>query len=107
MLVSGASQRGTKDMQTLDQQQDKKEEPRVLEEVTLGPRQGVQLPLGMYESGVPQPSFEVEYDPSSDAPSGVTAALKRVDKGSEYWLVYFFQNFTDRTYHITIKERIA
>lgn len=93
-------------MQSLNQQ-DKKEEPKVLEEVTLGPGQGVQLPLGMYELDVPEPSFEVEYDPSSDAPSGITAALKRVDKGSEYWLVYFFQNFTDTTYRITVREYLA
>lgn len=80
---------------------------QLLEHVTLGPRQGMQLPLGMFETDVPQPSFEVEYEPGTDVTGDVTTALKRVDREGEYWLVYFFQNFTDNTYYITVRERIA
>lgn len=77
----------------------------VIDTFTLGPGQSTKVPLGVFEAHMPQPVFEIEYEPEAEAGDGVAAALERVDKGDEYWLVYFFQNFSDDTFHISVKER--
>lgn len=80
-------------------------EGRVIESITLGPRQDAKIPLGFFEAAMPQPRFQIECEPSTEAIDGIAAALERVDKDDEYWLVYFLQNFTDRTYRIIVREQ--
>jgi hypothetical protein len=80
------------------------EQEDVIEVFTLGPEQDAKVPLGMFETDVPQPVFEIECQPKVDADEGVVAALERIEKDDEYWLVYFIQNFTSNTYRITVKE---
>lgn len=76
----------------------------ILEQVTLGPREGVRVPLGIYEADMPEPDFHVGCNHGELNTSDIEAALERIDKDDEYQLVYFFQNFTDKTYNIIVRE---
>lgn len=73
------------------------------EHLTLGPQEGTELPLGVFEAAVPTPEFAIEYQPSISE-SGISASLKRIEQEGEYQLLYFFQNFTEETYRVTIRE---
>lgn len=76
----------------------------ILEQVTLGPREGARVPLGIYEVDMPEPDFHVGCSHGDLKNSDIEAALERIDKDDEYQLVYFFQNFTDKTYNIIVRE---
>lgn len=76
----------------------------ILEQLTLGPREGVRVPLGIYEAEMPEPDFQVGCSHGELNSTDIAAALERIDRDDEYQLVYFFQNFTDKTYKIIVRE---
>lgn len=82
------------------------QEGSFIDTVEIDGREGKELPIGSYEKGIPQPRFDIEIAPLP-CPNDIKARLIRINREGEYQLSYYFQNFADRKFTITVREKDA
>jgi hypothetical protein len=81
------------------------EDDCIHEQITLKARQGVKVPIGIYEDALPPPKIDIEILPVPQSGEVKESILKRSTGIGDHQLIYYFQNFSDQEYTITLDER--
>ncbi len=76
-------------------------------QVTLKARQDVKVPIGIYEDTLPPPKVDINILPVPQSGEIKESMLKRPMGIGDHELSYYFQNFSDQAFRITLDERCA
>lgn len=78
----------------------------IIEETSIPPKVSTTISLGLYEGVIPEPEFEVDYQPTN-IKDDVRAMFVKVPQGGEYHLQCVFQNFSSHPFKAVIREKHA
>ncbi len=73
--------------------------------LTITPGNGKAVKLGTFKTNEPHPEFSVSFVPNVKEDMGISEERLKVPGGHTYALVYQFQNFSQKTCKVTVRQK--